>query len=77
MRATFKAARPEDVEVSFTLTATVAEWTKVKADLEAGGPRARELGLAVAILIGRSKESLVTERWTTGYAEGQVEEKSK
>lgn len=74
MRANFKAARPDEVEVSLTLTATVADWRRLRKSLEEGGPEAKELGKGVAHLIAQADANLATERWTSGYSTGVVRE---
>ena len=77
MRAHFRAATPDAVEMTLTMTAPVSEWRRLKGALEKGGPEAGELGRAVGKLIAQADASLAAERWTTGYAVGVVGEASE
>lgn len=63
MKSTARLERPEDVEVSITITMTLAEWKQVRRDLVLRGSDisapGRQLSGGIADLVVRSEQVLL------------------
>jgi hypothetical protein len=76
MDARFRVAAPDSVSITLTLTDTVGEWKKLKAAIDAGsdgyGSTAAAFARRIGDAIDHASSNLCVEKWTTGYATGEV-----
>lgn len=76
MKAFFRLANPDGVDVQIHFTAPLGELKKIAAALRADktlGP-AHSFGLTIATVITDATQNMGSERYATGYASGPAKQ---
>lgn len=75
MEARFRFSVPESAQVTLTLTAPVSEWRQIKDALDQTAISGVSLDFArkLSAMITSMSDGLATQKWTTGYATGDVD----
>lgn len=69
-RAVVWVTKPDEVDLSMSLTMPAGAWRHLMRQLPSDGSAAGQLGMMISAMLGAAVSKVETRYWTTGYGTG-------